>query len=222
MSKNTITTESIFNKIEERFHKIPSLIFQDTPKSIIFFIVLNNNNEDNYEDEDNNNSKQQQQQRLIIDVRIPLQPKISRSNNDEEFNVTDPNQRIVFEFDNEYIFTNVLKENNLKNGLASGRINIEGNEKMLRKVGPLIGELLKKDKDVPNKSVDNSSNNYHTSNDIAKKKDMIGISQKCIISDIVRRRQIVFYRLTPAVSSSSNYNKNNNNNNNNNSYYYYY
>ena len=215
MSKNTITTESIFNKIEERFHKIPSLIFQDTPKSIIFFIVLNNNNEDNYEDEDNNNSKQQQQQqqqRLIIDVRIPLQPKISRSNNDEEFNVTDPNQRIVFEFDNEYIFTNVLKENNLKKGLASGKINIEGNEKMLRKVGPLIGELLKKDKHAPNKSVDNSSNNYNTSNDIAKKKDMIGISQKCIISDIVRRRQIVFYRLTPVVSSSSNYNNNNNNN----------
>ena len=148
MSKNTITTESIFDKIEERFHKIPSLIFQDTPKSIIFFIVLNNNNEDNYEDEDNNNSKQQQQQqqqqRLIIDVRIPLQPKISRSNNDEEFNVTDPNQRIVFEFDNEYIFTNVLKENNLKNGLASGRINIEGNEKNVKKSRTTYWGITKK------------------------------------------------------------------------------
>ena len=80
MSKNTITTESIFNKIEERFHKIPSLIFQDTPKSIIFFIVLNNNNEDNYEDEDNNNSKQQQLLMYVFHFNQKYQDQIMTKN----------------------------------------------------------------------------------------------------------------------------------------------
>ena len=176
----------IFNEIEERLKKIPTITFQGIPKVVIYIVVSSTLR---------STTASPSNHTLVLDFRFPAGPKITKTcvSVDNKIIFDKVKERIIIKFEGEDTFTGILKENtNLRKLVEMGAVDICGEKQLLIKIAPLLGSLF-------SATGSNLNQNQHESSINGKQSR----EKYIFISDVLRRSQKVYYCLTvdPKVSS---------------------